>query len=94
MKPLACCWFGTPFIATFVAALIAVFPAAAQTAAPAGPAKPNIVIILADDLGWMDTHFQGNPLLDTPNLDRLASQGMRFTDAYPPRRSARRRAPR
>jgi len=45
-------------------------------------AKPNIVVIMADDLGWMDLHFQGNKLLDTPNLDRLAEQGMRFTDAY------------
>jgi len=45
-------------------------------------ARPNIVLILADDLGWMDLHCQGNQLVETPNLDRLASQGMRFTDAY------------
>lgn len=44
--------------------------------------RPNIVVIMADDLGWMDLHCQGNELLDTPNIDRLASQGMRFTDAY------------
>ncbi len=44
--------------------------------------RPNIVVIMADDLGWMDLHCQGNDLLDTPNLDRLARQGMRFTDAY------------
>ncbi len=48
----------------------------------APPARANIVLILADDLGWMDLHCQGNKLVDTPNLDRLASQGMRFTDAY------------
>ena len=48
--------------------------------APAG--RPNIVLILADDLGWMDLHCQGNNLVDTPNLDRLAGEGMRFTDAY------------
>jgi arylsulfatase A-like enzyme len=48
----------------------------------APPLRPNIVLILADDLGWMDLHCQGNELVDTPNLDRLASQGMRFTDAY------------
>ena len=52
----------------------------APAAAP--PTPPNIVVILADDLGWMDLHCQGNPLLDTPQLDRLAKQGMRFTDAY------------
>jgi arylsulfatase A-like enzyme len=43
---------------------------------------PNIVVIMADDLGWMDLHCQGNRQLDTPNLDRLAADGMRFTDAY------------
>ncbi|MDA0811663.1 MAG: sulfatase [Verrucomicrobia bacterium] len=50
--------------------------------ATAAPTPPNIVVILADDLGWSDLHCQGNPLLDTPHLDRLAKQGMRFTDAY------------
>jgi len=44
--------------------------------------RPNIVLIMADDLGWMDLHCQGNHLLDTPHLDRLASQGMRFTNGY------------
>jgi arylsulfatase A len=43
---------------------------------------PNIVVIMADDLGWMDLHCQGNQYLDTPNVDRLAGEGMRFTDAY------------
>ena len=37
---------------------------------------------MIDDLGWMDLHCQGNNRLDTPNIDRLAKQGMRFTDAY------------
>lgn len=44
--------------------------------------KPNILFIMADDLGWMDLACQGNPLVETPNLDQLAKQGMRFTDAY------------
>lgn len=43
---------------------------------------PNIVLIMADDLGWKDLHCYGNEKLDTPNLDRLASQGLLFTDAY------------
>lgn len=43
---------------------------------------PNIVVIMADDLGWMDLHCQGNERLDTPSLDKLASEGMRFTSAY------------
>ena len=44
--------------------------------------KPNIVFILADDLGWYDLGCYGNRFIETPNLDRLAAQGMRFTDAY------------
>ena len=44
--------------------------------------KPNILFIMADDLGWMDLACQGNKLVETPHLDRLAKQGMRFTSAY------------
>lgn len=43
---------------------------------------PNIVLIMADDLGWKDLHCYGNDRLDTPNIDRLAEQGLLFTDAY------------
>lgn len=43
---------------------------------------PNIVLIMADDLGWKDLHCYGNDKLDTPNIDRLAEQGLLFTDAY------------
>ncbi len=44
--------------------------------------QPNIVFILIDDMGWMDTGFQGSSFYETPNLDRLAMQSMRFTDGY------------
>jgi arylsulfatase A len=44
--------------------------------------RTNIILIMIDDLGWMDLACQGNKRLDTPNIDCLASQGMRFTDAY------------
>jgi len=44
--------------------------------------QPNIVLIMADDLGWKDLNCYGNQKLDTPNLDRLALQGRLFTDAY------------
>ena len=44
--------------------------------------KPNIVVIMADDLGWRDLHCFGNPQLDTPALDQLAAEGMRFTSGY------------
>jgi arylsulfatase A-like enzyme len=43
---------------------------------------PNIVLILVDDMGWMDTGCYGSKIYETPNIDRLAAQGMRFTDAY------------
>ena len=44
--------------------------------------KPNIVVIMADDLGWRDLHCYGNEQVDTPALDQLAAEGMRFTNGY------------
>jgi arylsulfatase A len=44
--------------------------------------QPNIVIILADDLGYGDLGCYGHPTIRTPNLDRMAAEGMRFTDFY------------
>ncbi|HEY2572546.1 MAG TPA: sulfatase [Verrucomicrobiaceae bacterium] len=46
--------------------------------AHAAQAKPNIVFILADDLGWTDTATYGSKYYETPNIDRLASQGLKF----------------
>ena len=45
-------------------------------------AKPNVVFILIDDLGWRDVGCYGNTIYQTPHVDRLAGQGMRFTDGY------------
>lgn len=44
--------------------------------------RPNILFILADDMGWGDLSCYGRPDYQTPNLDRLAAQGIRFTNAY------------
>src|SRR5215217_7764412 len=44
--------------------------------------RPNVLFILADDLGWGDLSCYGRPDYRTPNIDLLASQGTRFTDAY------------
>ena len=44
--------------------------------------RPNIVFILADDLGWSQVGAYGNDAYRTPNIDRLASEGLRFTNAY------------
>jgi len=43
---------------------------------------PNIIVFLADDLGWGDLGCYGHPLTKTPNLDRLASEGLRLTDCH------------
>ena len=45
-------------------------------------AKPNIILILADDLGWADLGCYGNTFNETPHLDRLAREGLRFTQFY------------
>lgn len=44
--------------------------------------KPNIVLILIDDMGWTDIGCMGSDLYQTPNIDKLASQGVKFTNAY------------
>ena len=56
--------------------------AAALLHAVPAAGKPNIVFILTDDLGWADIGCYGSTFHETPNLDRLANEGMRFTDAY------------
>jgi arylsulfatase A-like enzyme len=52
------------------------------TAAVAQPAKPNVVFILADDLGYGELGCYGENLIATPNLDRLAAGGLKFTQFY------------
>src|SRR5262249_21357845 len=49
-------------------------------AAPA--ARPNVILFLADDLGWRDLACYGSGFYETPNLDKFAKQSVRFTDAY------------
>ncbi len=45
-------------------------------------AKPNVILIMTDDQGYGDLSCHGNPVLKTPNLDRLHSQSTRFTDFH------------
>jgi hypothetical protein len=47
-----------------------------------GVARPNIVFVLADDPGWSEPGCFGNGFNETPHLDQLAAEGMRFTQAY------------
>jgi arylsulfatase A-like enzyme len=60
---------------TLVAALLIMFSAAADE-------RPNVVFILADDLGYTDLACYGSGYYETPHLDRMAAAGMRFTNAY------------
>src|SRR5262245_51701563 len=63
-----------------IAALSAIDGAAAQESTKARP--PNVILILVDDLGWTDLSCQGSTFYETPNIDRLAKEGMRFTHGY------------
>ncbi|MDA5145766.1 sulfatase-like hydrolase/transferase [Streptomyces sp. AD681] len=56
-------------------------PFAARTGSRPGK-RPNFLFILGDDLGWADLSSYGAPHIKTPHLDRLAAQGVRFTQAY------------
>jgi arylsulfatase A-like enzyme len=65
------------------AALLAAAALCAPVAiATAAAPRPNIVFILADDLGWGDVGYNGQQKIQTPNIDALAKEGMRFTQAY------------
>jgi arylsulfatase A-like enzyme len=44
--------------------------------------KPNIIIFLVDDLGWKDVGYMGSKYYETPNIDQMAREGMKFTNAY------------
>src|SRR3954467_6690056 len=48
----------------------------------APPARPNIIFVLSDDQGYGDFSVHGNPILKTPNLDRLHDESVRFTDFH------------
>ena len=63
-----------------VAGLALALPILAQDSAP--PERPNIILILADDLGYGELGCYGQKMVPTPNLDRLAAEGMRFTQFY------------
>src|SRR5213083_364714 len=64
------------FFAVLLTALVAC-PAAAHS-----PQQPNIVFILTDDQGYGDLSCHGNPILRTPNIDRLHDESVRFTDFH------------
>jgi arylsulfatase A-like enzyme len=65
-----------------VSAVSAITPAVASETSPTRP--PNIVLIIGDDLGYPYAGFMGNEIVYTPNLDRLAEEGVTFTHAFSP----------
>ena len=60
---------------------VEVAPVAGDQAAPAAR-EPNILFIMVDEMRWDVMSCAGHPLVKTPNLDRLAREGTRFTTAY------------
>ena len=58
------------------------YPLKLPASVKAAAQRPNILLILVDDLGWTDLACCGSEFYETPNLDRLCGEGMRFTDAY------------
>ncbi|MEI6535571.1 MAG: arylsulfatase [Verrucomicrobiaceae bacterium] len=67
---------------TLLTALLLSPLAVVQAADVQKPSKPNIILILADDLGYGDVGCYGATKVKTPNIDKLASEGRRFTDAH------------
>src|SRR5215216_4192747 len=57
-------------------------PHLVTTAASRADAPPNVVVFLADDLGWGDLGCYGHPAIKTPNLDHFATEGVRLTRCY------------
>ena len=64
--------------------IIATLLLAPRTALPAADARPNIVFILADDIGYGDLGCYGAKQVKTPHCDQLVREGVRFTDAHAP----------
>ena len=64
------------------ASLSAAACASLPSMASASNKKPNIVVIVIDDMGWNDVSCNGSKYYETPNVDKLAAEGMRFTDGY------------
>ena len=63
-------------------ASLAAASCSATTPPPAAPRLPNIVFIVVDDMRWDEMRVAGHPVLETPNMDRLAREGMRFLNAF------------
>ncbi|TWU28653.1 sulfatase [Bythopirellula polymerisocia] len=74
MKYLSWLWVGCAFVANLTDSVTAQEVSRNE--------RPNVLFILADDLGWRDLGNEGSSLYETPNIDRIASEGMKFTRGY------------
>src|SRR5262249_42658111 len=74
MRPMICCGSGIGGALAFFVALM--------LARPAEVRAPNVVILLADDLGYGDLGCYGHPTIRTPHLNRMAAEGLKFTQYY------------
>jgi arylsulfatase A len=62
--------------------IVAVIGVVTAGIAAAADRRPNVIVVLVDDLGWKDLSCQGSDFFETPHVDRLAASGMRFTSGY------------
>ena len=69
-------------LAYFLVSLIILMPVVTNAQVDSASRQPNIVFIFADDLGIGDTGVYGSTIIDTPNIDALAANGVRFTQGY------------
>ena len=71
-------------VRTALGLLLALFAAVSTSTLQAADSKdrPNLVLIIADDMAWDDCGAYGHPHIKTPNLDKLASEGIRFTNSF------------
>ena len=76
-RQIACGW-----IVLVALVLVSGFGDSQTLAAEPAVDKPNILFIFLDDFGWKDASYMGSDFYETPHLDRLASSGLVFTNAY------------
>ncbi|MCK5820395.1 MAG: arylsulfatase [Bacteroidales bacterium] len=65
-----------------IGAIILIITLAACTTKPAEEVKPNIIYIMLDEMGYFEPSYMGNEMLETPNIDKMATEGVFFTNAY------------
>lgn len=75
-------WKAAVMAVLMTCAVLACRPGFASEPAETSDKRPNIIFILADDLGWQDVGYMGADFFETPHIDRLAAEGMAFQAAY------------